>query len=76
VNNRLTNLIWVWSTDTRSDAAEYFPGREMVDIVGVEVSRSDHSARAEEFAAAREIGGAGLTMIAMVGRRRAQPRMQ
>jgi mannan endo-1,4-beta-mannosidase len=32
--HHLNNLIWVWTTDEASDALDWYPGDEYVDIVG------------------------------------------
>jgi len=33
----LKNLIWVWTTDTRADNLDWYPGDEYVDILGVDI---------------------------------------
>lgn len=33
----LKNLIWVWTTDTRADNLDWYPGDEYVDILGADI---------------------------------------
>jgi hypothetical protein len=60
-HHHLNNLIWIWSTDARPGAADWFP--RFVDIIGVDVmGGGDHAARADAFAL--EIGR-GARMLAI-----------
>jgi len=36
-HHQINNLIWVWTTDTREDALDWYPGDEFVDILGVDI---------------------------------------
>jgi mannan endo-1,4-beta-mannosidase len=36
-HHQINNLIWVWTTDTRTDALDWYPGDEYVDILGVDI---------------------------------------
>lgn len=33
----LKNMIWVWTTDTKADNMDWYPGDEYVDILGVDI---------------------------------------
>lgn len=36
-HHKLNNLIWVWTSDAAGDAAEWYPGHEYVDIIGMDI---------------------------------------
>jgi mannan endo-1,4-beta-mannosidase len=36
-HHQINNLIWVWTTDTREDNMDWYPGDEYVDILGVDI---------------------------------------
>jgi mannan endo-1,4-beta-mannosidase len=60
--HHLNNLIWVWESDAGVEAGKWFPGTDVVDIVGVSVGGDGHLARKEEFAFGREVAR-GLRMV-------------
>ena len=52
----LKNLIWVWTTDTRSDNLDWYPGDEYVDILGADIyaSNGDFSSQVLAYNAIKE----------------------
>ena len=45
----LNNLIWVWTTDVASDALEWYPGDNYVDIVGMDIYPGDNQHGSQYF---------------------------
>jgi hypothetical protein len=52
----LKNLIWVWTTDTKSDNLNWYPGDEYVDILGLDIyaSNGDFSSQVLTYNAIKE----------------------
>jgi len=74
--NRLTvthgihNLIWVWTTDSKDDNLDWYPGDEYVDILGVDIysQNGDHSSQILTFDKIREsFGGRKLITLSENG---------
>ena len=57
----LHNLIWVWTTDEASDALDWYPGDEYVDVVGRDYyyypRESNHSSLVGSFETVKEMFG-------------------
>jgi len=57
----LRNLIWVWTTDEASDALDWYPGDEYVDVVGRDYyyypRESNHASLVGSFETVKEIFG-------------------
>ena len=57
----LHNLIWVWTTDEATDALEWYPGDEYVDVVGRDYyyypRESNHSSLVGSFETVKDIFG-------------------
>lgn len=55
----LNNLIWVWTTNTSSDALDWYPGDNYVDIIGMDIypGENQHGSQYIEFDKAKEIFG-------------------
>ena len=57
----LHNLIWVWTTDEASDALDWYPGDEYVDVVGRDYyyypRESNHSSLVGSFETVKELFG-------------------
>jgi mannan endo-1,4-beta-mannosidase len=57
--HHLNNLIWVWTTDEATDALEWYPGDEYVDIVGRDFyyypREANHGSLAASFEKVKEI---------------------
>ena len=57
----LHNLIWVWTTDEATDALDWYPGDEYVDVVGRDYyyypRESNHSSLVGSFETVKEIFG-------------------
>ena len=57
----LHNLIWVWTTDEASDALDWYPGDEYVDVVGRDYyyypRESNHASLVGSFETVKEIFG-------------------
>jgi len=53
----LNNLIWVWTTNTNSDALDWYPGDNYVDIIGMDIYPGDnqHSSQYFEFNKVKDI---------------------
>jgi mannan endo-1,4-beta-mannosidase len=53
----IRNLIWVWTADASDDALDWFPGTDVVDIVGMDIypAIGDHSAQSSSFVKMRTI---------------------
>ena len=47
----LNNLIWVWTTNTASDAVDWYPGDNYVDIIGMDIypGENQHGSQYFEF---------------------------
>jgi mannan endo-1,4-beta-mannosidase len=56
-HHKLLNLIWVWTTNTAADALDWYPGDDIVDIVGQDIypQAGDHNAQSVAFEAAKDI---------------------
>ena len=68
----LDNLIWVWTLDTtpgaESQYASWYPGNDLVDIVGVDIYEENTDAKARQFQAAASLsGGSKMTTISECG---------
>jgi|WetSurMetagenome_2_1015567.scaffolds.fasta_scaffold00047_41 mannan endo-1,4-beta-mannosidase len=52
----LNNLIWVWTTNTNSDALDWYPGHNYVDIVAMDIypGENQHSSQYFEFNRVKE----------------------
>lgn len=57
----LDNLIWVWTLDAtpgaEKDYAAWYPGNDLVDIVGVDIYADDTNAKSRQYKAAVELSG-------------------
>lgn len=57
----LDNLIWVWTLDAtpgaEGDYASWYPGNDLVDIVGVDIYADDTEAKARQHNAAVQLSG-------------------
>ncbi len=57
----LNNLIWVWTLDAtvgaEKDYAKWYPGNDLVDIVGVDIYEENTDAKARQYKAAVELSG-------------------
>ncbi len=53
----LNNLIWVWTTNTNSDALDWYPGHDYVDIVSMDIypGENQHGSQYIEFDKVKEI---------------------
>ncbi len=53
----LNNLIWVWTTNTSSDALDWYPGHDYVDIVSMDIypGENQHDSQHIEFDKVKEI---------------------
>ncbi|PWJ57074.1 MULTISPECIES: glycosyl hydrolase [unclassified Fibrobacter] len=64
----LHNLIWVWTTDEASDALDWYPGNEYVDVVGRDYyyypREANHSSLVGSFETVKDIFG-GRKIIAL-----------
>jgi len=68
----LDNLIWVWTLDAtpgaESQYADWYPGNDLVDIVGVDIYAEDTAAKARQYKAAAALsGGHKLTAVSECG---------
>jgi mannan endo-1,4-beta-mannosidase len=56
-HHKLNNLIWVWTTDSASSAHDWYPGDDVVDLVGMDIypQAGDHSSQASEFQKVKQI---------------------
>jgi len=69
---RLDNLIWVWTLDAtpgaESQYADWYPGNDMVEIIGVDIYADDTAAKSRQYEAASSLsGGRKLTTISECG---------
>ena len=55
--HELNNLIWVWTTNTNSDALDWYPGHEYVDVIGMDIypGENQHGSQYIEFNKVKEI---------------------
>lgn len=62
----LNNLIWVWTLDAtpgaESEWASWYPGNDLVDIVGVDIYADDTDSKERQYKAAAELS-AGHKMV-------------
>ena len=68
----LDNLIWVWTLDAtvgaEADYAKWYPGNDLVDIVGVDIYAEDTEAKARQYQAAVTLsGGRKLVTVSECG---------
>ena len=68
----LNNILWVWTIDCKSgkesEAAQWYPGDDRVDIVGFDVYADDTDARSMQYAFMQKIvHGKKLTTISECG---------
>lgn len=68
----LDNLIWVWTLDATPGAeehyAEWYPGNDYVDIIGVDIYEDNTDAKARQYQAALDLcGGKKLVTISECG---------
>jgi mannan endo-1,4-beta-mannosidase len=56
VSHGIKNLIWVWTTDSKDDNLDWYPGDEYVDILGVDIysQNGDFSSQILTFDKIRE----------------------
>lgn len=66
--HKLNNLIWVWTTDEASDALDWYPGDEYVDIIGRDYyfypREANHSSLVASFEKVKEVFG-GRKIVAL-----------
>ena len=57
--NGLNNLIWVWTTNTNSDALDWYPGDDYVDVIGMDIypGANQHGSQYISFNKVKEIFG-------------------
>jgi len=54
--HKLNNLIWVWTSETNSDALTWYPGDNYVDIIGLDVyEEGNHASQMLAFEAFKKI---------------------
>lgn len=68
----LDNLIWVWTLDATQGAesqyADWYPGNDLVDIIGVDIYSDDTDAKPRQYKAAVALsGGRKLTTVSECG---------
>lgn len=68
----LDNLIWVWTLDAtpgaEKDYAAWYPGDDLVDIVGVDIYADDTAAKSRQYKAAVNLsGGRKLVTVSECG---------
>jgi mannan endo-1,4-beta-mannosidase len=51
----LDNLIWVWTTDTNNDALDWYPGDDVVDVVGVDTYMQSHDPQNSAFSTLKNL---------------------
>ena len=66
----LNNLIWVWTTDVSASAADWYPGDEYVDVLGMDIypGENQHGSQYISFNKVKEIfGGRKLITLSECG---------
>ncbi len=65
-HHQLNNLIWVWTVTQKDDATSWYPGVDLVDIVGADVYRDDakHESYKDYFDFVKEVSQ-GRKMVAL-----------
>jgi mannan endo-1,4-beta-mannosidase len=66
----LNNLIWVWTSDVASDAADWYPGDAYVDVIGMDIYPGENQHHTQYFVynKIREIfGGRKLITLSECG---------
>jgi mannan endo-1,4-beta-mannosidase len=53
----IKNLVWVWTPDPSDDALDWFPGEDVVDIIGLDIypQIGDHSPQSPAFEKVRTV---------------------
>lgn len=56
-HHKLNNLIWVWTSDTNTDALDWYPGHSYVDIVGADIyaGYNAHGSQSIKFEKLKEL---------------------
>ena len=62
----LNNLIWVWTSDSASNALDWYPGNDYVDILGMDIyaGENQHGSQYIAFDKVKELFG-GKKIIAL-----------
>jgi mannan endo-1,4-beta-mannosidase len=57
--HKLNNLIWVWTSNTESDALTWYPGDDYVDIIGMDIypGKYQHGSQYAQFDKVKKIFG-------------------
>lgn len=55
--HELNNLIWIWTSDTNTDALNWYPGDNYVDIIGIDIypGENQHGSQYIQFDKLKEI---------------------
>lgn len=66
IHHGLNNLIWVWTSNANSDALDWYPGHDFVDIIGMDIyaGENQHNSQYINFNKVRDFFGA-RKMIAL-----------
>jgi len=50
-HHQLDNLIWVWTSDEKADAPDWYPGHDYVDIIGMDIypGENQHGSQYAKF---------------------------
>lgn len=67
--HKLNNLIWVWTSEANSNALNWYPGDEYVDIIGMDIyDESNHGSQMLSFLELKKIyNGKKLLTLSEVG---------
>ena len=69
-HHKINNLIWVWTTDVAATAADWYPGDQYVDVLGMDIypGENQHSSQYISFNKVKEIfGGKKLITLSECG---------
>lgn len=69
-HHKLNNLIWVWTTDVAATAADWYPGDQYVDVLGMDIypGENQHGSQYISFNKVKEIfGGKKLITLSECG---------
>jgi mannan endo-1,4-beta-mannosidase len=65
-HHKIHNLIWVWTVDAADSALDWYPGDDIVDVVGMDIypNAGDHASQSSSFEKVKDLFK-GKKMIAL-----------
>jgi mannan endo-1,4-beta-mannosidase len=56
-HHKITNLIWAWTVDAADSALDWYPGDDVVDVVGMDIypDAGDHASQSSSFEKVKDL---------------------